>query len=504
MPRLRILSGPHHDELHVLPPAGIVRLGRAPECEIRLADNRASREHTRLHLGEDGIWLEDLGSANGSWVNGTQQQRVRLRIGDIVAIGGTSLRLEDDDQDGDALVQCLFHIQRLLASDDEHMVERSLETLFMVLPATRLSLFTIDEQGELQQGFTTSRPPGTAGHMSHGFARRVLDDGKAIILEQDSDSDTFNVTLREQHVRTALGVPVQVGGRAVAVLLCDNLEEPGRLGAPHLRLMEFAAEALATVFQRADLRRLEVEQARSNQEFLDARRVQEQIFTKDPAALPGPWTWSALYQPARELGGDFYDFHHDDGGTTWIVADVSGKGMPAALVVSMVKAFCKSLYPRRLGPRELLLELDALLRGEIPPVMFLTAAVIHLAPDGTCVASLLGHPPVLVARGDGSVEALDATPGMLVLWPRQLIEDRLCEHRLRLAAEDCILLFTDGLIEAMNEEGDMYGIERVRAAFIQARRLGPVAGLAHLQSGVAAFVGDLALSDDVTLVVGGR
>src|SRR5690606_38643979 len=114
----------------------------------------------------------------------------------------------------------------------------------------------------------------------------------------------------------------------------------------HVSVIEFAAQALGTVFQRQELRDLELRQAQADREFLAAKRVQGQIFTKKASAIAGFGAWSALYQPAFDLGGDFYDFHQDEAGLTWFVADVSGKGIPAALVVSMLKGFCKTLYPQ--------------------------------------------------------------------------------------------------------------------------------------------------------------
>jgi sigma-B regulation protein RsbU (phosphoserine phosphatase) len=297
---------------------------------------------------------------------------------------------------------------------------------------------------------------------------------------------------------------VHLASRPVGVLLCDNLDEPGRLGAAHLRLMEFAAEALSHVFQRHDMRRLETAQAHAAQEFLAARRVQEQIFTKDISALQGPLRWSVLYQPALALGGDFYDVNQDAAGTTWVVADVSGKGVPAALVVSLLKAFCKCLYPRNLSPRLLLLELDQLLRGEIPATMFLTIVVIHVDQAGTMVSSAVGHPPILVARRDGRIEALEGTQGMLCMWPHALLEERITERRSSLEEGDRVFLFTDGLIEAMDPSGALYELERVAAQLAATRTAAPDACLRRILDDVVAFAAGATWNDDITMVIGGR
>ena len=505
MPRLRVLTGSRHDALIPIPILGDLKLGRSHECGGHLPDDRASRVHARVQFRNDALWIEDLASDNGTWVNGVRQQQVRIGPGDIIQIGGTTLRCEDGTASSDAtLVQCLLVIQRLLSRDEEHIIERSIETLFLVLPATRLSLFTVTQAGEVLQGITTTRSTTASGHMSHGFAQRVLAEGRAIILEASTDSQSLNLTMREQNVRTALGVPVLLAGRPAGVLLCDNLDEPGRLGASHLRIMEFAAEALGHVFQRHAMRRLETQQAHAAQEFLAARRVQEQIFTKDPGALHGPMRWSVLYQPALALGGDFYDVNQDELGTTWVVADVSGKGVPAAFVVSLLKAFCKCLYPRLLSPRQLILALDGLLRGEIPTTMFLTIVVIQVAPDGAMVSSAVGHPPILVARADGMVETMDGTQGMLCMWPHALLEERITERRSTLAAGDRVVLFTDGLIEAMDPKGELFEIERVMSQISASRALEPDACLRRIFDDVVCFAAGATWNNDITMVIGGR
>lgn len=506
MPQLRILSGPKQDTVVALTAGGRLRLGRASASEIPLDDEGASREHAVIEVRADGVWIEDCDSINGTWVNGTQVYRQRLVPGDELLVGGTALRLEADTVGDDQwLVRCLLEIQRLLSGDEERVIERSLETLFLVLPATRLSLFEVDAAGRVHQGFTTTRSAGDPGQMSHGFARRVLERGQAMLLVvSDEEPGPVNRTLKMQEVHTALGVPVRLAGRPVGVLLCDNLDEPGRLDASHLRLVEFAAEALAHVFHRQELRRLADAEARAAAEFLAARRVQEQIFTKDPATLPGPFAWSVVYQPALELGGDFFDFHHGPAGTTWVVADVSGKGVPAALVVSLLKGLCKTLYPRNLAPRELILELDELLRGELPPHMFLTLMALQVDDAGAVTVAGVGHPPALVARRDGRIDELPATPGMLGLWPRALLERQLGQVRTVLAEGERVFVCTDGLLEAMDPQGRDYGPSRVKANLAATRGLSPAASLSQLLADVSAFAAGAPWADDLTMVVGSR
>ena len=414
---IRFISGGRTGGVVAVDPARTLRLGREPDCELRLDEPNVSRYHASLRLDGEALVVENLGSTNGIYVNGLRRERAELRLWDVVVVGGSAFRVEiltptptppaaPELAHGASyreLLQCLLAMQRILGEDAERMVERSLETLFLALPATRLSLFTVGDDGDPVQGFTTTRSGALTAHMSHAFARKVLAAGRAILLsEQEAPAGDWGQTLQEQHVRTILGVPVTLADKPVAVLLCDNLEQPGELDQRHVPILEFTGKALEHVFQRDELRRLETKQAATDREQVAAKRVQAQIFTKDPHAIVGPGTWTALYQPALDLGGDFYDFSADDAGLTWVVADVSGKGVPAALVVSMLKAFCKTLYPQRLAPERFLLALNALFTDELPTSMFFTAMVAR-AEGATLRWANVGHPPGILLRGEDIV-----------------------------------------------------------------------------------------------------
>ena len=492
-----------------LPEGKTLRLGRDPLCEVVLTEFNASRVHARLVWSAGGLTAENLSATNGIRINGQRQERTLLKLGDVISIGQSSLRVDrlpDSTVVGDdwrMLVDCLFAMQRILSEDGDRLVARSLETLFMALPASRLALFTVGEEGVLTQSHTVARRTGGTASMSLAFAKRVVEAGAPVLLDGEPVEGDWNRTLQEQHVRSILGVPVPgPDGTPMAVILADNLDEPGRLGDPHLRLCALAAQGLAFVFQRERLRLVEISQARTEREFLAARRVQAQIFTKDPAALLGPLDWAVAYRPALELGGDFYDFHHDGHGTTWVVADVSGKGVPAALVVSLLKGLCKTLYPRVIDPARFLIELDRLTRGELPQATFFSACCFRIEDaTGRLTWANLGHPAMLVRRADGSVEELSATPGMLGVdfLPLPKPETRAC----MLAPGDLVMACTDGLAEAMDPEGNLLGEERVHDILID-----PVTAPGQLiertLAMVAAHQRGASPSDDLTLVIGLR
>src|SRR5690606_6360756 len=145
-----------------------------------------------------------------------------------------------------------------------------------------------------------------------------------------------------------------------------------------------------------------------------------------------------------------------DSGLTWFVVDVSGKGIPAALVVSMLKGFCKTLYPQHLSPQRFLLELNRLFRGELPGSMFFTGIAVRIEGDHLRWCNV-GHPPGLIVRSDGRVDELEPTPGMLGLWPEDLLLRKASEGTMPFQPGDRLMLYIDGLIEAMDQEQRLFG-----------------------------------------------
>jgi pSer/pThr/pTyr-binding forkhead associated (FHA) protein len=200
---IRFISGGRKGSVSVLQPGDRQRLGRDPECELHLDEPNVSRQHACLRFEGTTLLVENLGSTNGIYVNGVRRDRAELRLWDVVVIGGSAFRVEalsgpeappggDSNADRTSyreLLQCLLAMQRILGEDAERMIERSLETLFLALPATRLSLFAIAEDGEPIQGFTTTRSGAATATMSHGFARKVLAAGKAILLSDQATGD---------------------------------------------------------------------------------------------------------------------------------------------------------------------------------------------------------------------------------------------------------------------------------------------------------------------------
>jgi serine phosphatase RsbU (regulator of sigma subunit) len=194
--------------------------------------------------------------------------------------------------------------------------------------------------------------------------------------------------------------------------------------------------------------------------LLVARRIQQASLPKEVPTLEG-WQITPFYQPAREVGGDFYDFHLlSEGRLGVVVGDATGKGVPAALVMSttcgMLQAVSRALAS---SPGEVLDQVNETLLARIPSNMFVTCFYAILEPEsGTLSYANAGHDLPYLRRVGGDAEELRARGMPLGLMPSMSYE----EKEILLDAGEGVLFYSDGLVEAHNPEGEMFGFPRLR------------------------------------------
>ena len=533
--RIQFLRGSNQGESLALGAARTFSIGRDPECDILLEEEDASRRHAVLTWDRKTLSIEDSGSRNGLYVNGERVHKATLKVKDVVVIADTVFVVETSSRrpgtavierwgkgqdapsacpalpelgtvaDYHRIVQCLLCIQEIIAADRDDILERSVEALFAILPATRLSILALTPGKELKQLYSATEDGPVADYVGRSFAERAI-ARNAAILANEADTlptDEWGSTMRGQSVRAAMAAPIYSGERPVAVLVCDNLENPNAFGTDHLGFLEFAARGLEAVFQRRDMREMEKRQVTVDRQLTAATVVQRQILKGDPKTIPGLTTWRVHHKAALEVGGDFYDFHHANGTTIWVLADVSGKGVPAALVVSMLRAFCKTLYPKDLEPAVFLKALSDLAIGELTPGMFFTALAMSVDPAGRLLHAAAGQDGALIARADGGAEQLPISPALLGM--PGLPEERLkiVQHERQLGPGDRVMACTDGVTEA-GPPGDMFGARRTLEALQRTMHLTVEGALAEIVAAVRSHQGGPEQKDDITVIMGQR
>jgi serine phosphatase RsbU (regulator of sigma subunit) len=244
---------------------------------------------------------------------------------------------------------------------------------------------------------------------------------------------------------------------------------------------------------------LEQAQAQIKAELDVARALQIAIL---PATFPvSPGCDSAARMiPATTMGGDFYDFIELPGGQIGLVmADVSGKGVPAAFFMAVARTTLRDVAAHHAEPGACLAQANRLLCAQNPLDLFVTVFYCMLDPlTGVLRYANGGHNPPYLRRADGAVEALSGTGG-LVLGVMPEVE--FPEHVVQLRAGDRLLLYTDGVTEAFNPADEAYGEQRL-VAEIKAHGVGSAAALVEsICRSVVTFAGAAPQSDDVTLIV---
>jgi adenylate cyclase len=246
--------------------------------------------------------------------------------------------------------------------------------------------------------------------------------------------------------------------------------------------------------------------AKAAGELSAARRIQMATLPAPATAFPGErrFTVAALLEPAREVGGDLYDFYMLDGRRMlFMIGDVSGKGLPASLFMVVAKALSKSVA---LGMADGAPDMAAILNRanrelarENPEMLFVTCiAGILDADTGEVTLCNAGHDAPRRVGAGGVLEHMRPADGP----PLCVLDDfDYPVQHYRMAPGDSLCLITDGISEAMNAQGELYGIERLDALLAHSHGLGPQALVAAVREDVRRHVGTAEPSDDLTLLV---
>lgn len=514
-----------------------VEIGRQGDSDIYLESLAVSREHARL-VRQGGTWfVEDAGSSNGTYVNGAPVAgRVALREGDTLQIGPYvfNLRVEpsatvaDTSQVIRAQVEATASNRSLLVQNPGYKLQVVLEisqhlgraldedTLLGVLLDHLLRLFPQADRGMVmlcqddhfvvraqrsrQQGVTADYP------YSRTIVRKALDDGVGLLSEDVGGDPNLKLsqTIVSLQLRSFLCVPL-IGSedRRLGVIQLDCLRAGQVFRQADLEVLAAVSLHVATVLENATLHAARLREMRMRQELLLARDIQQSFLPSqhNPLGKNGPELFARVH-PAREVSGDLYDYFPMAGGRlAFFLGDVSGKGMPAALFMIMVRTLIRHIAAASASPADLLKRLNAALVADNPTALFVTLAHgIYDPADGSVVIAIGGHPPPLVRRSNGKVDVIDLRPGlMLGATPVEpLAEDR----RLTLAPGETLALYTDGFTEAFAPDGKtMFGVERLVDVLAKSASL-PLEDCAEqARAAVERFTCKTELQDDQTLLL---
>lgn len=521
--------------------AGSVVVGRGTASDLAIPDARLSRQHARLWQEGDGWSVEDLGSHNGTYLNGERLARpARLRSGDVLSLGGSRIvvkapgdRLEsggasqttffrsatevldacrvdtqpaaeDDRRRQNERLRLLNEVHQALGRSISlvELLELILDRAFAHLRPQEGAIYLRAEDGSFKCAAKRSSAGANAApfhstHLVHEVAEKGL---AALVMDVTADgrfSDAASIIVAG--VQSLVAAPfIDSEGSLGMIVLASGLATRC-FDQEDMELLTCLASAAALRIRNVALAEEAAEKRRLAGEIALARRIQENLLPAEIPLVPG-WEIHAINRPSRFVSGDFYTFclREEPASLALLIADVAGKGVAASLVTASLEALCAGPLETGLAPHAVFTRVSHRLWARTPPEKFVTAFLAVLEPGtGQLRCANAGHFPPLVIDGDGGHRWLRGGGVPLGLLPEATYE----QIDIELEPGDLLVLYTDGFTEAESPQGEEFGAQRlVEACAELARR--PLAELtAELERRLDAFTAGAPLSDDRTLVL---
>lgn len=311
-------------------------------------------------------------------------------------------------------------------------------------------------------------------------------------------SVSSRAALRTSSVISTLFVPLIAHDRLIGSFELDVCDSPRVFTAQEIELAQTIAAQIAVAVDNARLYAESV--TRVEQEMAIARQIQQNLFPRQLPAIPG-LEIAAVCRPARETGGDFYEFVVvDERRLSIIIGDVSGKGLPAAMLMAAARSTARARAYEHSSPARVLNEVNELLQADVPAGSFVAMSCSMIDVEAGClITGNGGQVSPLVLPADGPAAFIQLPPPRLPLgmWPD--LEYHEAQYDLR--PGDTVLFCTDGIVEAHNPAGEMFGFERLEQVVNRCAGLGVDELLAAVLESVDAFAEGTEQYDDITLVI---
>lgn len=531
-------------------------LGRHPDCDVVLDAASVSRQHALILRDNGQYFIEDLHSRNGTFVNGRLiQGRHLLGDGDRLKICDLSLafysqqpsdRLPPLDPETSSLAMMMDDgavntsstiVSKLevgasnagvrLTVNPEVKLRAMIEiahnlgkavSLDEVLAKLLDSLFKIFIQAD--RGFVILRSPDGAlipkavkhrragmedqVRISRTIVNQVMKTQEAILSADAASDSRFDTSqsIADLRIRSMMCAPlVDSEGNSLGVIQVDTSDQRHRFQRDDLDVLASVASQAAIAVDNATLHENALKQQAVQRDLELAHKVQRGLLPAHPPQLSGYYFFD-FYEPANQVGGDYYDYVELPGGRLAVVlGDVSGKGVSAALLMAKLSGEVRYCLASEPDPALALCRINASFSSSGWTDRFVTFVLALLDPNEHELTIVnAGHMAPLLRHSQGKVEPIGADEAGL---PLGVDSDYQYEcYKRKLAPGDFLTLFTDGISEAMNGAGDLYGIERLEAMLSTQAE---VSGLGRLiLDDVKLFVGGRPQSDDMCLACFGR
>ena len=309
------------------------------------------------------------------------------------------------------------------------------------------------------------------------------------------------LSLASSLIDQALCVPLKMQGKIMGVIMLGRTAGKQVFTASDEKLLMALASQTAIAIDKAWLHQQEIKRQRLDKELAVGQQIQLSLLPESSPTISG-WEFASIYQSARQVGGDFYNIFELPGSPRRIgmlIADVTGKGVPAALFMAFSRTIIHTTSLHGENPATVLQKANQLIHQDNRSKIFLTAfyAILEVETGRLTYASAGHNWPLWIPANTGIYSELSAMGFLLGAFD----EIELEEHEIQLTTGDVLAFFTDGVPEAMNIHGDMFGEERLQATLTTSYQGSAEKVLQSIVGTVREFTGDIPQSDDFTLFV---
>ncbi|HVG34864.1 MAG TPA: SpoIIE family protein phosphatase [Pyrinomonadaceae bacterium] len=536
-----------------------ITIGRSARNDLCIPDPFASRVHAEVRKEGDEYILQDLGSANGTLYNGAPVGGpIALTPGGRVQIGETEIVFDDQsalmgatmitdnnsmpemeatialnsadrttsglleaiegartqpdpekprqraDKQSDLLALISKVGVTLLASATlGETLQQIAALVFEAVPADRCLIMMRDEGSEeLKVSVAQLRDrQGKVGEIrvSRTIMDEVIGKGKSVLTSDAQHDPRFmSSTTTLQGIHSVLAVPLGVGEKVFGIIYADSPIAEGRFTEDHLKVLTTLASVAAIRVENARLLEEQIDRQRLEHELQLASEIQQRFQPTAPPQVPG-YELQGISFPCYEIGGDYYDFiEREDGRLIITLGDVSGKGTAAALLMSSLHAAVHAQAASHDSLVDTISAVNRYLADNIPPNRFVTLFYAELNPQTGALSFLnAGHNPPLIVHQAGTVEQLSSGGLPLGIKPDAVFR----EGRTQLQPGDVLVIYSDGVSEAGNPQGEEFGVKRLSDTVMRNIEASASGIRDRIESALTKFSEGTAAADDITLVI---
>lgn len=544
---------------------GQTLIGRHPDCPVTLSERSVSGRHAMIHGEGSEFALEDAGSRNGTFVNQQRiEGRVKLKHDDAIQFGNAHARFHDPaikqvpapqpssvtvadaqlatldlgaaqvnideageanitgqmagagrfgalDVNPEAKLKAVLEISNSLAGtvDLAALLPKILDSLFSVfMYADRGCILLKDDQtGEMVPRAMRHRrkDEDSTVRLSRTIVSKVLSEKAGVLSADAAMDDAFSgsESIADLQIRSMMCVPLLgLDDEVLGILSIDSQSALGRFTDNDLDILMTVAGQAALSYENARLAQAFAEKQKQDADMAIAREVQRALLPDEMPTVEG-YQFYASYDSARAVGGDLYDFFElPDDKICLSFGDVSGKGVPGALIMTRMGSCVQSTVRHVHDVVDAICAINDHMCDSGAGDRFVTYVLAFVdTKNHEVVLSNAGHMPPIIRRANGTIEQFDKELSGTAIG---MFEDYSYEAQTcKLDPGDVILIMTDGVDEAMNPEGELYGVERVmevvKKAPPEAEQLGKL-----LLEDVRRHANGYPQSDDITIMTFGR